>query len=62
MNPSLLLALITQVAIPELQRWLAAKHAAGEVIDDAAIVAKLGVDADAGIAIGEAWLAAHPAS
>lgn len=60
MNPVLLAALIQQIAIPELMAWLKAKHAANEPIDDAAIFAKLNQDADAVIADGTAWLAAHP--
>ncbi len=60
MNPELIATLIQTVAIPELLRWLNSKRAAGEVIDDAAILAKLGLDADAGIALGKAWLDAHP--
>ncbi len=60
MNPALIAALIQEVAIPELMAWLKSKQAAGEPIDDAAILAKLNMDADAVIAKGNAWLAAHP--
>lgn len=62
MNPALLIALLQQVAVPEIQAWLKSRHDAGEPIDDAAIIDKLGMDADAGIALGEAWLTAHPAT
>ena len=61
MNPLLLAALIEQVAIPELTRWLASMHAAGTVVDDKAIIAKLASDTNLGEQIGLAWLAAHPA-
>ncbi len=60
MTPELIATLIQTVAIPELLRWLKSKQEAGETIDDAAILAKLGLDADAGIALGRAWLDAHP--
>lgn len=60
MNPALIAALIHNVAIPEIITWLKSRSEAGEPIDDAAIIEKLQMDADAGIAIGEAWLAAHP--
>lgn len=60
MTPALLAALIQQVAIPELLSWLKSRQAANAPIDDAAILEKLQMDADAGIAAGNAWLAAHP--
>lgn len=60
MNPLLLAALIQQIAIPELVAWLKSRRDAGQTIDDAAIIDKLGKDADAIIAEGDAWLAAHP--
>jgi hypothetical protein len=60
MNPVLLAALIQQVAVPELLNWLRNRHASGAVVTDADILAKLGLDADAGIMRGLAWLAAHP--
>lgn len=56
----LILALIQNVGLPELERWLHARHAAGEPVDEGAILALLQKDADEGIASGEAWLAAHP--
>jgi hypothetical protein len=59
MSPELFAALIQQVAIPELLSWLKRKQAGGEVIDDAAILAKLNMDADAVIAKGRAWLDAQ---
>jgi hypothetical protein len=59
LNPALIAALIQQVAIPELLSWLKSRQAAGQTIDDAAIIAKLGSDADAIIATGQAWLDAH---
>lgn len=60
MNPALLIALITQVGIPELQAWLASRHAAGQTVTDADVLAKLEMDADAGIKIADDWLTAHP--
>ncbi len=59
MNPLLLAALIEQVAIPELVNWLHSRSAAGQSIDDAAILEKLKMDVDQGNAIGQAWLDAH---
>ena len=61
MNAALLIALIEQIAIPELKTWLAAKSAAGQTVTDADIIAKLASDTDLGEQIGKAWLAAHPA-
>lgn len=55
-STALLAALIQQVAVPELVGWLKSRN--GKPIDDAAILEKLGVDEDTGIAIGEAFLAA----
>lgn len=61
MNAALLAALINEIAVPELTRWLRAKHADGQIVDDAAILQKLLSDTNFGIAIGEAWLRDHPA-
>ena len=58
----LLIVLLQQVAVPEVIAWLHARHAAGLPIDDAAILEKLGVDANGGIALFEAWKAAHPSN
>ncbi len=60
-NPILLAALINQIAIPELTRWLQSLHATGAPLDDAAIIQKLAADTNLGEQIGQAWLAAHPA-
>lgn len=60
MNPALIAALIHNVAIPEIIAWLKSRRDSGTTITDADIIAKLQVDADAGIAVGEAWLDAHP--
>lgn len=59
MNQNLLAALISQIGIPELVRWLRDRNS-DDPITDAEVSAKLGMDADAGIAIGQAWLAQHP--
>lgn len=60
MNPALLAVLINEIAIPELTAWLRGRHAAGQTLDDAAILQKLITDTNLGIQIGEQWLAAHP--
>lgn len=60
MNPLLLASLIQDVAIPELLRWLKDRHASGQPLTDADVIAKLLSDTDLGIKIGEQWLAAHP--
>lgn len=60
LTPELLVTLLQTFAIPELLRWIKSRQADGDPIDDAAILAKLGMDADAGIATGKAWLDAHP--
>lgn len=60
MNPLLIAALIQQVAIPELVNWLKSRSAAGQQIDDAAILARLQMDVAQGNAIGQAWLDSHP--
>jgi len=61
MNPALLIALIEQIAIPELRAWLVARSSAGQTVTDADVIAKLASDTDLGAQIGKAWLAAHPA-
>ena len=60
MNPGLLAALITQVLVPEISAIIRAhKNATNQTPTDAQIIAALGLDADSGISIGSAWLAAH---
>ena len=61
MNPVLLAALISQVAVPELARWLAGLHAEGKVVTEAEARAKLNMDIAAGDAAGLAFLQSHPA-
>lgn len=60
MNPLLLAALINQVAIPELTRWLASLHTSATPMTDAVIIQKLATDTNLGETIGNAWLASHP--
>ncbi len=60
MNPSLLIALITQIAIPELAAWLKSRADAGQTVDDAAILEKLQKDGAEVQAIADKWLADHP--
>lgn len=62
MNPILLAALINQIALPELTAWLKGLHASGTPLTDEVIIKKLYDDANFGETIGNAWLAAHPAS
>lgn len=60
MNPSILIALLQQVVIPEVTAVVRAHHnATGNLPTDAEVLAALNIDADKGITIGEAWLAAH---
>ena len=60
MNPLLLAALLEQIAIPELQKWLRERHSTGQPLTDADILQKLITDTDLGIRIGSDWLASHP--
>jgi hypothetical protein len=62
MSPVLLAALIAQIGIPELGRWLASLHAQGKVVTEAEARAKLNMDIADGDAAGLAFLASHPAS
>jgi hypothetical protein len=62
MNPALIAALLTQVVIPEIAAIIRAHHnATGNMPTDAQIIAALDTDTTNQIAIGQAWLAAHPA-
>jgi hypothetical protein len=60
MNPALLLALINEIALPELSAWLRARHAAGQSVTDADVIQKLVTDTNIGEQIGKDWLASHP--
>lgn len=60
MDPVILAALLNNVAVPELGRWLAQLHAAGKVVTEAEALAKLGLDVDSGNAAGHAFLDTHP--
>lgn len=60
MNPVLIAALINQIAIPELGRWLAQLHSEGRMVTEAEALAKLGMDVDAGNQAGLQFLATHP--
>lgn len=60
MNPLLLAALVNNIAVPELTRWLTSLHIAGTPLTEAEAIRKLLADADFGVKLGEAWLAAHP--
>lgn len=59
MNPLILSALLNQIAIPELARWLADLHAEGRTVTEADALAKLDMDVDAGNAAGQAFLDTH---
>lgn len=61
MSPALLLILIQNIAIPELAAWLRARHAAGQTLTDADILAKLAADADTVTHLADLWMSAHPA-
>lgn len=56
LNPIILAALINNLAIPELARWLAELHNAGRTVTEAEALAKLALDVDAGNAAGRAFL------
>lgn len=60
MSPLLWAALLNQVAVPELVRWLASLHAQGKLVTEAEALAKLQMDVDDGNAAGYAALAQHP--
>lgn len=62
MDPVLLAALITQIGIPELMRFLASLHAQNKVVTAEEAIAKLGRDVDDGDAQALAALAAYPAT
>ncbi len=59
--PALLGALLNEIAIPELVRWLTGLHADGKVVTEAEALAKLNMDAATGDAKGRAFLETHPA-
>jgi hypothetical protein len=59
MTPALLIALIQQIAIPELLGWLKSRHDSGQTVDDAAILEKLQMDGAEVQAIADEWLKAH---
>lgn len=61
MNAALLVALINEVALPELTAWLRSLHASNTPLTDAVILQKLVTDTNLGEQIGAQWLAAHPA-
>jgi len=60
MNPVLLAALISQIGVPELMRWLASLRAEGRVVTAEEAIAKLGRDVDDGDAQALEALASHP--
>lgn len=60
LSPTILAALISQVGVPELLRWLSQMHAENRVVTEAEALAKLGMDVDQGNAIGLSFLASHP--
>ena len=58
----LILALLQQVIVPELMVAVRAHwNATGNLPTDAQILAALTLNADRVVAIGESWLASHPA-
>ena len=63
MNSQLLIALLQQVVIPEIATAIRAHfNATGQMPTDADILKALALDASTGVAIGQAWLAAHPSA
>lgn len=57
----LILALLTQIVIPEVSAIIRAHYnATGKLPTDAEIIAALGTNAAGVVSVGEAWLAAHP--
>lgn len=56
MNPALLAALIQQLGLPELIRWLASKRAAGQIVTDRDAIEKLEMDGTAAVAQGDEFL------
>ena len=56
MDPLFLLALLKEIAVPELQRWLSQLHSEGRVVTEAEALTKLNKDADEVIASGKAFL------
>jgi hypothetical protein len=56
MNPLFWLALLKEIAVPELQRWLSQLHAEGRIVTEEEAMAKLNRDADDVIAVGKAFL------
>jgi hypothetical protein len=61
MNPLLLAALINEVALPELTRWLTSLHSSNTPVTDAVVLQKLITDTNIGIQVGEAFLADYQA-
>ncbi len=57
MSPLIIAALIEQLGVPELLRWLNSLHASGQVITEQAALDKLNLDVDAGNAAGAAFIA-----
>jgi len=56
MNPLFLLALLKEIAVPELQRWLSQLHAEGRVVTEEEALAKLDRDVDEANAVGRSFL------
>ncbi len=59
MNPLIIAALINNIAIPEIGRWLAELHAEGRVVTEEEALRKLALDVDAGNQAGRAFLDSH---
>lgn len=56
MDPLFILALLKEIAFPELQRWLSQLHAEGRSVTEEEAMAKLNRDADDAIAVGKSFL------
>ena len=59
-SPVVLGALITNVGVPELARWLASLHAEGKMVTQELAEQKLAEHVSDGDAAGVAFLASHP--
>jgi hypothetical protein len=60
MSPAILAALISQIGVPELIRWLSSLRAENRMVTEAEALSKLKLDVDQGNTLGESFLETHP--